>query len=315
MSAPPQPKVVSVGGMGLDIICHNFPLEEFSPEREVVGAGYELLPGGSAVNFACTMASLGLATALVGKTGADLHAKTVQSLVEDAGVDFRAVASPDVQTNMSVNYNGPSGETIMTTVGNANRSMTAEDVLPAVRQLLAGAHYLYFGGCLKLTGLLPALPALAREARSLGVTVVVDHGRVFGRLSEDNRSLVRELCVEADFYLPSVDELTKLWNASSVEDAARKVSSDCKNTLIVKDGGNGVTAFVDDERILANAYGVEVGNPVGAGDTFNAGFVRAHSAGMSLAECLDFGCAAAAVKISRPGRPTYSDVQALRSSR
>ena len=314
MSSSHPPRVVALGGIGLDIICHDFPLVELAPEREVVGGGYEIQPGGSTVNFACTAAGLGLPAALVGKTGEDAHGQLLRTLVEDAGVAFFPVASADVQTRLSVNYNGPNGEMVMTTIGNASDQMTADDVLPVVESLIADADYLYLGGCLKLSALLPALPELARNAKKLGTTVVVDHGRVFGRLSDNNRQLVRELCREADFYFPSIDELTRLWNADSMNDAARSVMSEFDGTLVVKDGRNGVVAFTDGQSQRVDAYSVAVHNPVGAGDSFNAGFIRAHSDSMALADALDFGCATAALRISQSNRPAFDDVQAFRSA-
>ncbi len=307
------PKLLSVGALYLDIICHDFPFgEALWPEHEVVGSGYDFLPGGSAVNFACTAASLGLATTLIGKTGTDGPGESLHSLLEGRGVTLKTVSSPVVKTNMSINFNGDAGE-LRTTVGTANQSMTATEVIPSANSLLDEMQYLYLGGCLKLTGLLPALPELAREAKRKGVCVVVDHGRVFGSLSDTNRRYVRELCTEADIYLPSVDELLKLWNANTLQEAVERVREGCSATLIVKNAARGVTAFVDDGEISASAYAVKVDNPVGAGDGFNAGFIRAHSQQQPIEACLDFGCATAALKISQRAWPTVEAVEALRA--
>lgn len=311
-----NPRVVSVGALYLDVICEDFPFgDALWPERKVVGSEYDLLPGGSAVNFACTTARLEMPTTLFGKTGLDMAGRTIRSLVGDTGVDLRAVGSPDVLTNMSINFNGPDKQTLFTSVGTANGSLMPDEVLPDVETMLDDTTYLYFGGCLKLEGLLPELPALARKARAKGVKVIVDHGRVFTSAEPEQRRRVQELCKEADFYVPSVDELIDLWDAGSIEDAASKVAQATDAALLVKNGSLGVEAFVEGNHVTGSIYDVNVVNPVGAGDSFNAGFIRGHADGLSLAESLDYGCATAALKISRKSSPTQQEVEQLRNSR
>jgi len=71
--------------------------------------------------------------------------------------------------------------------------------------------------------------------------------------------------------------------------------------LIVKRGAEGATAYTRTEQVSVKAIPVEVIDPVGAGDTFNAGFLHKLTQGRPLTEFLAYGNLAAACSTTKPG--------------
>jgi sugar/nucleoside kinase (ribokinase family) len=82
----------------------------------------------------------------------------------------------------------------------------------------------------------------------------------------------------------------------AIEILAKKVK-----TLVVKRGSKGATVCSGDKRFTALPLAVEVVDPVGAGDTFNAGFLHQFVRGASLEDCLAFGNVTAALSTTRGG--------------
>ncbi len=71
--------------------------------------------------------------------------------------------------------------------------------------------------------------------------------------------------------------------------------------LVVKLGDKGAIAIRDQERVTSPPVRVEVVDPVGAGDSFDAGFLHQYLVGSDLASCLAYGNLAGAFSTTQPG--------------
>jgi sugar/nucleoside kinase (ribokinase family) len=71
--------------------------------------------------------------------------------------------------------------------------------------------------------------------------------------------------------------------------------------LAVKLGPEGALARCGAERFSCPALNVEAIDPVGAGDSFDAGFIHQYVRGADLATCLAYGNLAGAFSTTRPG--------------
>ncbi len=71
--------------------------------------------------------------------------------------------------------------------------------------------------------------------------------------------------------------------------------------IVVKLGPEGALACRGSERVSASAVPVECFDCVGAGDSFDAGFLSAYLRGAGLAQCLESGNVAGALSVTRPG--------------
>lgn len=304
-------RILSIGTMYLDINSTNFPIGSgLMPETETVGNSYELAPGGSALFFARVCASLGLRPIFIGKLGNDRTGAVLEELVKDIGVEPAFIKSPEVSTTLGMNFIGEEKQ-IMTVAGTANQSLSGEEVMAQFEKNADNLSFLYLGGCFKLKSLTDTFGKLVEAAKKRSIKVIIDHGRVTNRVSAEDRALMRSLIQLADFYLPSRDEFMAVWDVESIEEGLSKVRRVSNAVVVVKQDQDGATGMFESEVVHVPAFKINVLNNVGAGDSFNAGFIRAQVDGLGFDESIRFANAAAAIKISTPDFPTVVSVEAI----
>jgi ribokinase len=303
-------ELLAIGGAYVDINCPDFPFDAngLRPETEVVGRDYLVEAGGSAPNFVRLCSSLEIPTTFIGKVGTDQMGGVFRQLLEAAGVTPALIVAPDVQTNISMNLVNDSGKSIMAVAGNANQSLAVPEVRGKTLELLGSTSHLFLGGCFKLKSLLPAFSELVNAAREKGIKTILDHGRLTNGISNDEREAVKQLATQVDFYLPSAAELLELWGTSSTEDGLRHLAQISRGITVLKDGENGAVVLINGEIVRVPAFTVAPIHTVGAGDSFDAGFIAAQREGKSIIDSITFACATAALKISRPTLPTKKAV-------
>jgi sugar/nucleoside kinase (ribokinase family)/fructose-1,6-bisphosphatase/inositol monophosphatase family enzyme len=296
------PKVLCIGSVYMDINCLQFPCEEgLRIEEEAIGKDYEITAGGSAPNFARFCRRLGVKAILVGNVGRDPFGIMFVKLMTDSGVTLSLMECEKALTNIGINFIAPSGVSVLTVAGSANDNFSEEWVSRSVNNHIEDASYIYLGGAFKLPHLLPYFESLARELAHRKVSIVLDHGRVPKDVSAETKGRMRSLASSVDFYLPNRNEFLDLWETDSLDAAAEEVmgsGSSMLRLVVVKDGSAGAVGFTSDEKIGVPAYDVPVRSTVGAGDSFNAGLLRARSLGQDLESSMDFACATSAVAIS-----------------
>jgi sugar/nucleoside kinase (ribokinase family) len=95
-------------------------------------------------------------------------------------------------------------------------------------------------------------------------------------------------------------EACKLAQTEDVEKALETLSQKV-SMLVVKRGSRGATARAGKEKLSAFPPVVDMVDPIGAGDTFDAGFVHKFIRGAKIEECLKFANVAGALSVTRPG--------------
>lgn len=148
--------------------------------------------------------------------------------------------------------------------------------------------------------------ALARER---GALVALD---------ADGEVMRRGFNAAPDFIKPNIHELGRLVERrlSSVEDALEAteiVRGQGVSTILVSMGDHGALLVSDEARLLGIPPRVEVDSTVGAGDSFLAGFILAHSRGETHESCLRLAVAAGTAAAMTPGTELArkKDVEAI----
>lgn len=139
--------------------------------------------------------------------------------------------------------------------------------------------------------------ALTAAARERGMTVSLDGWD--GPWWESPVPL-EELLAVADVILANVDEALAM---TGEEDHARAVArlGELCPTAVVKLGARGTIAVADGRVVEAPAEPADVVDTTGAGDCFNAGFLRGWLAGLPLEHCLTLGTVCGARAVERYG--------------
>lgn len=290
--------ILSIGSVYIDINSIDFPCEGgLVPEKEKVGDRYEVTLGGSALNFVKICESLELSPIIIGKIGKDEIGELIIKLINKTKIIPALIVSKEALTMLGLNFAGGNAS-LMATIGNASRLLTFAEIENKFNEFIGQTDFLNLAGCFKFKILLPDYHKLAQKAQNAGIKVVLDHGRVTNTVTEEEKDIIKKLAEYVDFYLPSRDEFMAVWGGDNIEETLKNLKSTIKATIVIKDGENGVIGMNENGIIKLPAYPVKVINTVGAGDTFNAGFIKAQSLGLEFEECLRFAQAAAAIKIS-----------------
>ena len=269
--------VLVVGDYCLDLIFTGLPR---FPELgfEVVGTGFAMTPGG-AYNSVAALHHLGLNVGWAADFGDDDFSRFILDRAAQEGLDdslfvrhkrplrFITVAASYPQDRAFIAYYDP-GPTI-----------------PAAMKALAKAstRVVYVPGL--YTG--PLLDAGLRLVRARGTKLVMD-----GNSAEEAQTLqdasVRRVLKSLDIFMPSALEARKLTGEQSVDGALRALAEHCP-LVVIKDGAGGAYACAAGAVLHSPAIEVTPLDTTGAGDCFNAGFLKAWLDGRPLGECLRWG--------------------------
>lgn len=157
------------------------------------------------------------------------------------------------------------------------------------------------------------------ESKKAGIKVIIDHGRVPEENDEEKKELrrqqkeaIRKLIAMSDIYLPSMDEFLETYEAKDLSEGLAKVRQ-IAPVIVVKNGEKGAVGFAREGRrtkvISVPSFPVVVKNTIGAGDVFDAAFIRATSRGLSFEASIRYANAAAALKISTNNFPSENDTR------
>jgi sugar/nucleoside kinase (ribokinase family) len=146
-------------------------------------------------------------------------------------------------------------------------------------------------------GLSADIPELFRKIKAAGLTISLDTNddpddRWQGKLPEALRYV--------DVFLPNSREARRVAGTDDLEAAISKLA-DMVPTVVVKLGHEGALAQRGKERLQAPALSVKPVDQVGAGDSFDAGFLHQFVRGADLATCLNYGNRAGAFSTTRAG--------------
>jgi len=281
------------GELNPDLIITDPDLTPRFGQAEILVQDADLTPGSSSVIFACGAARLGLKVAFVGVVGKDMFGSFMLDALTTRGVDTsHIIIDPDQKTGLTVILNRIADRAMLTHLGAIN-ALRAEQIPD---DLLSQARHLHLASYFLQTNLQPNVPQLFRRARSLGLTTSMDTNWD----PDECWAGVQDLLPLTNVFLPNDNEAYALTDESNVQDAARKLV-DNSEVVAVKLGSKGAIAMTCDAQYQAPAIPVRVVDTVGAGDTFDAGFIYGYLQGWSLDKALKLGVACGSLSTQKPG--------------
>ncbi len=249
--------------------------------------------GSSSVIFACGAARLGLKAAFIGKCGADVFGRFMLEEMQKRGVNVENVIQvPDGVTGLSVILNRGVDRAILTHPGLIS-ALSAEDIPDA---LLRQARHLHVASYFLQDALRPGLPRLFERARSLGLTTSLDTNYD----PSETWSGVFDLLPLTNVFLPNEVEARSLTAAETVEEAANRLGVRVE-TAAIKLGKEGALGVSKGRKVRVQSIPVQVVDTVGAGDSFDAGFIYGYLNGWTLEKSLRLACVCGALSTQAPG--------------
>ncbi|MGW6601824.1 carbohydrate kinase family protein [Streptomyces sp. NPDC055036] len=293
----------------------------FGQREQLVDTGLLTL-GGSAAIMACGAARLGLKVAFAGRVGDDDAGRFVRTALNSRGVDTDALCvDPGLPTPLTVVVTRGDGDrTILTSPGTL--PATGPDDVPEA--LLTGSRHVHAASYFLLPKLADALPELLATARAHGATTSLDTND--DPSGEWAPGRIDATLAVTDFLLPNAQEALALASAAGSPDTAAGSFASAGSLeaaagalaargprVVVKNGADG--ALVHDGRTPLRTPGIPARplDTVGAGDSFDAGFIAALLRGLSTAEALEFAAACGALSTRAHGgttaQPTWDEAR------
>jgi len=267
-----------------------------------------LVLGSSSGIFACGARRLGLKVTFAGKTGADGFGEFLWDELRRRGIDTRgAVVDPATPTGISVILKHGRDRTILTYLG-AISELRLEEIDPVLFTL---ARHLHIGAYFLLTRLMPDVPRLLHMAKAAGMSISLDTNYDPAEKWTTGMDQVLEV---VDVFFPNETEACKISGESQLEDALESLSRRVK-VVAAKLGEQGAEARRGKETVRVPVYPSRVVDTVGAGDSFDAGFLYGWLAGWNLERCLRLGSACGSLSTHAAGgtaaQPTLDEAMDL----
>lgn len=289
METPPVARVdvCVVGEINPDLILYGVP-NDLQPERESLVQGFRLTLGSSSAIFAHNLAVLGSRVGIVSKIGTDALGKMALEWLSAGGVDVSRVreARDQTATGLTVIL-ARAGERFILTYPGTILELRFEDL---DLDYVFSARHLHVASYFLQKGLRPKVADLFREARGRGLTTSLDTNDDPNSAWRDD---VRQVLDYVDIFFPNEREAKAI---AQTEDLAAAVGWLSKRVGIVavKLGSRGAIARKGADEWCCAPVHVNAVDAVGAGDSFDAGFIHQFLKGAALSECLKYGNVAGA---------------------
>lgn len=274
--------VTLVGEANIDLLLYGLP-DDLPLERELLADGMAMVLGGSPAITAHNLAALGNKVGFITAAANDPFAAICLRDLAAAGVDTsRAIqAGNEVATGVTVLLQHQNQRHTFTYPGASHSIRFADLDLDYLRD----ARHFHLSSYFLQNHLRADVPQLFAELKRAGLTISLD--------TNDDPSgawdpSIDEALAYVDILMPNEREACHLAHEPKFDLAARRLS-ELAPLVVVKRGAQGAVAFTESTTYSAPARVVTAVDAVGAGDSFNAGFLHAWLKGESIEECLAFG--------------------------
>lgn len=284
--------ILVAGEINPDLILTGDVVPAFGQVEKLVDSA-TLTVGSSSAILACGAARLGLKVAFIGICGDDILGRFMLDQMRARGVDVsNVILREDEQTGLSVILNRGADRAILSHSG-LMAALKASDVSDT---LLQNARHLHVASYFLQTNLQPELPSLFQRARALGLTTSLDTNY------DPSEKWIGfdELLAVTNVFLPNEKEALSLSRESDVNAAGEKLGYQVE-TLTIKLGADGAMGVHRGEKVRVPSIPVNVVDTVGAGDSFDAGFLYGYLNQWSLERSLRLACICGALSTQRVG--------------
>ena len=249
--------------------------------------GVKYVAGGSAANTITCTAILGMPSSFIGKIGDDELGLLFKSDQEQYGVKTVLLKSPRSSGRSMVFVSGGNAERTFAVYLGAALDLVPEDLRP---EWFEGYDYFHIEGYLvQNQALIRRAVELAHDA---GCIISLDMASY--NVVESNLAFLHDIIEKyVDIVFANETESKSFTKLGDPILALDEIARLCK-IAVVKIGKDGSWIKSGEEVHFIPAWPADTVDATGAGDTYAAGFLYAHSEGRSLKECGEVGSIIAA---------------------
>jgi len=287
--------VVALGELNVDLILNKIDGE---PEigKEKFAQDMILTLGSSTAIFAANTASLGTKTAFVGMIGKDSFGELVKTSLAARGVDTSLLIETD---------KGATGATIVLNYNEDRANVTYQGTMDLMsfadidKAIFDQTKHIHISSVFMQSGIKKDLINILKFAREKGVSTSLDTQWDPVEAWDFEYSQILPL---VSVFMPNEKELMFITRSVNLEEAIEKIRPYI-NICIVKRGNKGSLLLLqngtsNNQQAFLNTNVVDA---IGAGDSFNAGFINQFVQGKSAEACQIFGNLTGAVNTTAAG--------------
>lgn len=290
-----QYDVVAIGELNVDLILNRIQGEP-QVGKEIFAEDMILTLGSSTAIFAANIACLGSKTGFVGMIGKDIFGSLVEKSLSEKGVDTSMLIKSDKSSTgatICLNYNEDRANV---TYQGAMDIMSFEDI---DKTLFNKTKHIHLSSVFMQSGIKRDLLEILKYAKQNNVTTSLDTQWDPNEKWDMN---YEEILPYVNIFLPNETELKFLTQSETLEEAIKKIEPFI-NVCVVKRGRKGSILLqkgVEPVEIDA-CLNDQVVDAIGAGDSFNAGFIHAFVKGAAAVDAQINGNLTGAVNTTAAG--------------
>lgn len=290
----PNFDVSVIGELNLDLIFYGLP-QELELEREHLAKDLSITLGSSSAIFAHNLALLGNRVGFSSSIGSDPLGEICLQRLGESGVDLTKVRCfPGKTTGLTVILPQRKDHRYILTYLGTMCDMSAKDL---DLSYVFGAKHLHLSSYFLQKAMRPSLVEVFRKAKEAGLSTSLDtNDDPENRWSDDIQLVFKYL----DILLPNEHEACKL---AKVDDPSRaaEILAQKVPLVVIKRGSQGAMARRGTEKFSGYPPMIDTVDPVGAGDSFDAGFIHQFIRGAKIEDCLKFANITGALSATRAG--------------
>ncbi|MEM7821402.1 MAG: sugar kinase [Candidatus Aenigmatarchaeota archaeon] len=291
-----------IGDINLDII--SLPLKNY-PEKDKQTTIPKLIVqlGGSSAIFASACSKLGLKTRFIGRLGYDFVSEFLIKEIKKACVETKIKRVECEEAGITISLTFEDMKRAMITFGGSNSNLSRKDF--SLKEI--EGKILHMGGFNLLESLRKDVYEIFKQARKKNMKTSLDpnwdprnwpSGRV--------KDVIKILGI-TDFFFPDYEEGKAITKLSEPKEIISRLLDYCKGIVALKLGRMGCMIGRDSEIFFVKGFKVKAIQTTGAGDIFDAGFIKAFLSGLSLKDCGKFANAAGALSTTKFGKKRFPE--------
>jgi sugar/nucleoside kinase (ribokinase family) len=286
--------VLVIGELNVDLIFNQIDdLPGIGKER--LARDMDLVLGSSSAIFACNLSILGPRVAFLGKIGKDDFGDLVISSLQSKQVytDF-IIRSNQFKTGATIVLNYSEDRAMITHPG----AMEYFDFKEIKEDILDQCRHIHISSVFLQPGLRDNLADILLMAKKIKITTSLDTQWDPSEKWDLDLGTILPL---VDVFLPNIQELLALTRKENIQEAVKSIMN-YSHIIAVKMGNKGSLGVLNGKTFPSKPYlNKEVVDAIGAGDSFNAGFVSKFLQRATMNECLRFGNLMGAINTTAAG--------------
>ena len=290
--------IIALGELNVDLILNQI---EGEPEigKEKFAKQMTLTLGSSTAIFAANAAALGAKVAFCGMIGNDSFGDLVETSLQQKGVDTRYLIRQDKYATGATICMSYDEDRANLTYQGAMDFMTLADINPDV---FKEAKHIHISSIYMQSGVKRDLMKILELCKENGVTVSLDsQWDPAEKWDLDFKAVLPLVSV----FMPNETELKFLTRKQTLEEALEAIRP-YTNAAVIKCGSKGSILMRkgQPDRKQEALLNKNVVDCIGAGDSFNSGFLTRFAAGDALDKCQEYGNMTGAVNTTAAGGTT-----------